>query len=324
LEALGRLRDAFSAGSCQITQVNVVEQKFNLMLLAIKDVDLISLDHYEATAFEDPIGGVIAAYPGRALSSDLHFAPEVLRLRLERGYVPPDHARFITVARIKDGLWTIFGLTRSQNAAPFTPEECARFGALSYDFDRIGKTLAMAKALQNSSQAAIATLSALDVPMALVQGNGDLVTLNPTAQHLLTSSALPWASSTQWVGATNDAARYGSASFDTAEGTVKLTRLSDDPMTGAGALRAYASMLVLADMSDFRDGAVKTLEQVAATYGLTPAEASILGLVGEGKSAAAIALARQSSKETIRTQLRSIRSKTGKSRLGELAALLRA
>ena len=322
LEALSRLRDSFSSDSAQLTQVNLPQKKFNLMMMAITNVDLISLDNYEAGAFDDPIGGVIAAFPGRPLSSDFHFSPEALQLRVERGFVPLEHSRFLVVAHIKDGLWTIFGLTRSPAGEPFTAQDCARFGALSSDFARIGSTLALARALKESPSAALATLNALDVPMALVHGNGDFVAANPSAQALLGDQNFPRQGQTDWVAATNEAARYGSSHYAGPLGSIKLKRLSSDPISTLGAARSYSSIDVLADLSDIRKSIEKSLDRIASTYGLTAAETDILRLIGEGNSAGNIASLRQSSKETVRAQLRAIRTKTGKSRQVELAALL--
>lgn len=323
LEALSQLRDAFSSDSAQLTQVNLAQKKFNLMLMAVTDLDLISLDNYEAGAFDDPIGGVIAAFPGRPLSSDIHFDPDVLQFRVERGFVPFEHSRFLVVAHLKDGLWTIFGLTRSPLGEPFTPQDCARFGALSSDFARIGSTLSLARALKESPTAVLATLNALDVPLALVHGNGDFIAANPSAQSLLGSQNLPWTGEADWVAATIEAARYGLAHYTSRHGLVKLKRLSSDPINNLGAARSYSSIDVLVDLSDLRKSLEKSLDRVASTFGLTAAETDIIRLLGEGKSASEIASLRHSSKETVRAQLRAIRTKTGKSRQAELAALLR-
>lgn len=61
---------------------------------------------------------------------------------------------------------------------------------------------------------------------------------------------------------------------------------------------------------------------IAATYGLSPAEAAVAGLLARGRDRATIAADRGVSPETLKSQIKALYQKTGCSREAELVALL--
>lgn len=69
-------------------------------------------------------------------------------------------------------------------------------------------------------------------------------------------------------------------------------------------------------------GTVPGAEVLQALFDLTPAEARVARAIGEGQDPAALAAAGGLSRETVRTQLRSVFAKTGVRRQTELVALL--
>jgi DNA-binding CsgD family transcriptional regulator len=98
--------------------------------------------------------------------------------------------------------------------------------------------------------------------------------------------------------------------------------LSDPAETTKGIARNYKATLVLLDFSALGTSHHQLLQRVSATFGLTQSEAEVLALLGNGSDAPEIAAARGTSLETVKSQLRAVRTKTGKSRREELAALL--
>ncbi len=67
---------------------------------------------------------------------------------------------------------------------------------------------------------------------------------------------------------------------------------------------------------------VPTAEVLQALFDLTPAESKVARAIAEGKTIEAIALSSGLSRETIRTQVAAVLSKTGLKRQAELVALL--
>jgi DNA-binding CsgD family transcriptional regulator len=65
-------------------------------------------------------------------------------------------------------------------------------------------------------------------------------------------------------------------------------------------------------------------EALMLMFGLTQAEARIAHAIAEGKTTSAIARSVNTSRETVRSQLKSVLAKTGVSRQGELISLLTA
>jgi hypothetical protein len=161
LEALGKLREEFGGNAGQITQVDLAQKRLTLNLIAVSGLDLIELDQYEDRAFEDDLAGVIASFPGRAISSELHISEDTLQSRVDLGLVPGDFSRFVIIGHIIGSVWCLIGVTRSPNAPPFTEADCARFGTLSADFRRIQETVTLREALRASPDAAIATLRSI-------------------------------------------------------------------------------------------------------------------------------------------------------------------
>jgi DNA-binding CsgD family transcriptional regulator len=322
LEALGKLRAEFSGKAAQILQVDLPDRRPILHLLAIDTFDLISLDQYEEKGFQDPINGVFFSFPGRALSSDVHFDHQAMKSRIEIGYVPPDFSRFLTLCFPIGTIWCNVGVLRSRSDPPFTVEDCTRFGTMSGDFRRIHDTIKLRLALQNSPNAAIATLSAIDLPSALLQGSGEILAVNDAAQILLGTDVPIWADQETWRLAIQNAVRYGVATLPLDRGTIKFRRLSDVTADDQGLIRSYATTFVLVDFSGLEVNGAQNLERVASTFGLTQAETIVLQHLGQGLDVGAIARRRGNSVETIRSQMRALRAKTGKSRREELAALV--
>jgi DNA-binding CsgD family transcriptional regulator len=322
LEALGRLRDAFGANAGQITQADLLNKRITLNTIAASGLDLITLDQYEAKAWDDPVSGLIAAFPGRPLSSDLHFLEEVCQVRVDLGQVPADYSRFMIVGHVIGASWCLTGLTKSPQDAPFTENDCARFGALSADFRRIHETIALREAVRANPDAAIAALMATDEPLGLAYGTGDVLAFNAAAQDMLGLDTPDWHHQSDWQKAVNGAANYGNSTFLYAGSIVNLRRLSDPADTTEGVSRNYSSILVLLDFSALCSDNRRALQRVSATFGLTQSEAEVLALLSDGSDAPEIAAARGISLATVKSQLRAVRTKTGKSRREELAALL--
>ena len=181
------------------------------------------------------------------------------------------------------------------------------------------------------------TLEAMSLPCFLLDGHGRVEAMTPTAENLLASPSLLrlW---DHRLSSHNDEARRridlalrsvldGARRHERVplytvspvpEIVLDIFSLSERVWTFNFAPRV---LVVVRDPGRSLRGGAGVL---AATFGLTPAEAQIAVGLGEGRSREHIASGRGVSLETLRAQLKSIYHKTGCSRETELVLLVRA
>jgi len=84
-------------------------------------------------------------------------------------------------------------------------------------------------------------------------------------------------------------------------------------------LSAFHAILVITDTDAVNSAATSTFRDV---FDLTPAESRLAAAIATGKDLETFAIERQLSRQTLRTQLRSIFLKTGTNRQAQLAVML--
>ncbi|MFE0758484.1 helix-turn-helix transcriptional regulator [Inquilinus sp. NPDC058860] len=226
---------------------------------------------------------------------------------------------------------------RPRRAGPFTPEEGRRFGLL---VPHIRRSLALVQRLDGlAARARLAedVLDRLDRAVVLLAANGRVVHVNAMADRLFEAGRL------QLRGNRLDSA-------DPAEAVAlrALIAATLDPRPGGGSVKllsgtAGAPPLIASGcrLPDRRPAAVAAPQAVAALFltrlgasrddfgqvlpalfGLSRAEVRLAAALHEGLSLSEIAGQLDVSRETLRTQLRSVFDKTGTRRQGTLIRLL--
>jgi DNA-binding CsgD family transcriptional regulator len=119
-----------------------------------------------------------------------------------------------------------------------------------------------------------------------------------------------------------------SSKSDKGGGTVRITRRQARPLHLRIApfpsehLPSPAHFAAIGLIGDPEKGQKLPLEILQSSYGLTPAEAKLARLLAQGKTIAEAAETNRVTKDTVRSQLKSIFLKTGTRRQGELVGLL--
>lgn len=225
---------------------------------------------------------------------------------------------------------------RPRRAGPFTPEEAQRFDLL---VPHIRRALALTQRLDGlAGRARLAedVLDRLDRALVLLAANGRVVHVNAMADRLFESGRL------QLRGSRLDSADPAEAAAlrgliaavlnpGSSVGPVRLLsgtagapliasgcRLPDRRPAAVAAPQAVVA-LFLSPIGDNRDDLGQVLPGL---FGLSRAEARLAVALHDGFSLSEIAGQLQLSRETLRSQLRSVFDKTGTRRQGTLIRLL--
>jgi DNA-binding CsgD family transcriptional regulator len=321
-EGLGRLRDAFEGTAAQICITTPSKQRFDINLIAATNLPLMNVDAYEVESFDDPFLQQPQFFQKRVVSSSVHFKSEDVHQRALWLSIPPPYRQFMLLYYQGERTTHLLCLLRAEDGPKFTLEDCARFQTLMPDFERICDILHARIALQDKPKDIIQALDAVSGPYALANGAGDILHVNARAQALLGADPEPWSQNNLWVAACQAATRDGRAHHQLQGATLELTRISNPNDEDVGVFRSYFSDYLLVDFTMLRSDASRHLDQISATYGLTPSETEVLSLLGQGVSTRDIARQRETTIETVRVQMRALREKTGLTRKAQLAALL--
>lgn len=111
----------------------------------------------------------------------------------------------------------------------------------------------------------------------------------------------------------------GTVQISRKQGPTLKVRVASFPSRRRDRSSNYAAIVLIENSKRIRQ---LPLQVLTRSYGLTPAETRLAGLVVEGRSLSAIAALNKLSKETIRSQIKSIFHKTGVRRQAELVAFL--
>lgn len=240
-----------------------------------------------------------------------------------------------TAMELPDGDSMFFTMERAYAAGPFPAHQINALDALRPHLGRsafLSMRLAMAHA-----QTTVAALAAVDTPAAVVRPNGRLLAANPQLERLIPDIFLDRQGRLSLAQRPADdllgrafAQLAGAGVADTASIPIKgrsdlergfvihvlpVRRAAHDVFSG-GAFIVIANVVSLAPSP--------RASLLSALFDLTPAEARIARAVADLKRPADIALACGVSRETVRTQIKTIYAKTGLRSQAALARLVAA
>lgn len=244
-----------------------------------------------------------------------------------------------TLVRLRDrgGLMSGLAAMRSARAGP---HDAAELRFLQSVAPRIESVVHAAIALgTEQDRVVVQTAELLSGAVMLLGGGGEIISLSPAAETVLASGAPLSTHAGRLCAPDIDsdialarAIRAASLAAGPArresrlvlnngpQGTALHVQVFPLPLRLGGPLSAAQAMLTLRLPTGSAVPDARTLKQ---TYGFTTAEAEIACLLAAGRGPDAIAAARGSSVQTVRSQLKAIYGKTGTHRQAELAVLLR-
>lgn len=227
----------------------------------------------------------------------------------------------------------IVSIHRPKSAGPVTRADADKLTALRPHLARAA--LMAARLRMQEARTIVGTLAELGLPAATITANGRLHVANPLFDGLVPDVLADFRSRIRFVSPGADTTfeqalskfraaitGRGSITFPVAGTTADQapTIIHLVPITGVGCdVFGGASLLMVAIPV-----AVGVLDPLIleGLFDLTVSEAHVARGIAEGRSVEAIAMQRNASIETVRSQLKSVMQKTGTHRQNELAALL--
>jgi DNA-binding CsgD family transcriptional regulator len=231
-----------------------------------------------------------------------------------------------------DDLWAV-SIQRSLEQRPFSAPEKRKLAALS---ERIGSAAALARALGfAAANAAVEAFEVSGSAVALLDRRGEVLRINRAAETLLCHElrivekriASHDADATAALNRTLHALLWTGASSALMP-PVRLPRPGRRPILAyplklsTVAASVFAQCQALVVLVDLERRARPPQEELHSSFGLTPAEARLAIQMASGLPLETIADELRVSKETARSQLKSVFQKTGVRRQAELVGLL--
>lgn len=258
---------------------------------------------------------------------------------------PYDLTRVLAGTILLDGpVISVISLLRGEEAQPHGEPDRQTLQALLPHLIRgmqMHGRLAPARSSGDVYAAALATLDSLAAGVALVDDSARALFLNRTAERLLRRRDGLFVERRTLTAANPQerdalrflirrAARRSAADALHAGGALSISRPSlrrpytvlVSPLSRSGALAGANQASVAVFIADPDDRAGSTADVLMRLFKLTPAEARLATLLAAGAPLAEAADALAISRETARTQLKSIFSKTETTRQAELARLI--
>jgi DNA-binding CsgD family transcriptional regulator len=235
----------------------------------------------------------------------------------------------------------MLGMTRTNEMPVYTPSDMNLLERYVCHLAAAYRIIRHLGAAQATAQAGLALIEASARPMILLDGNRNIVTANAPAKRILETESVVYERAGKLVCQTNKSA----AALST--GLLDLA-LSDASVSNCGQRRVAVrlvgrradevihcslwAMKAAATMGVFGPNSVVLLTIatpgvvdsvfVGSMFDLTPAEAKVAVALVEGRDLHNIADAHHVSIETVRSQLKTVFSKTGTHRQSDLIALL--
>ncbi|MCU0881097.1 MAG: helix-turn-helix transcriptional regulator [Hyphomonadaceae bacterium] len=213
-------------------------------------------------------------------------------------------------------------LTADDRAPPFDDAASKIVQQLEQEFAQASVAFATLIGLDDSTEVQAGTLTFFSGAVALVQGTGRILSQNPVWDVLF--KRFPGFSPIQsplWESTCRHAVRHGPQQVELAPGfcfrfsTIRHT--GNDRTDILGAYAAERLVVEVLESPEIGHGRAALMR----TYGLTGTETDILDWLKHGESVTQVAALRKCSVETIRHHLKSIKRKTGVSRLPSLVSL---
>lgn len=279
----------------------------------------------------DPLPSLLAERPaGRALVIDTTTHPAYVAQReLSADYLQPhgiDHV-IATQWQGPDGTQHYVGVQRFRGAVPFHPRQGAELDALirHWCVDQARPPPQGFDTRENERRRSCDIVAQLPTPLAVVDGQLAVIWANPAARK----------ESGAWCALFDGSTRHRE-DFALRKRLLELVHTSLRQNADAEALVPATDGLWFASTAPLHGKPGLALLRLVAThhfaanlrcrlerlFSLTRTEAEVTVRLAQGESPEAIASARGVSVETVRGQLRSVFSKTGTHRQGELVCLL--
>jgi DNA-binding CsgD family transcriptional regulator len=238
-----------------------------------------------------------------------------------------------TAVQVPNGDTLIFDVERRIETGPVDEGTVRRLDALRPHLARAG--LLSARLAFERARAGVAALEHVGLPAAMLTHDMRLLAANPLLQAMIPSVLLDrpgrvaladrradglLAAALERLAHPNERLSLGSLPIPAHQGHPPLI-LHLVPIRRA-AHDVFANVAGILIVTPVVPAKVPTAEVLQGLFDLTPSEARVARSIGEQQTLEAIAEALSVSRETVRTQLKAVFSKTGTSRQAELAALL--
>jgi DNA-binding CsgD family transcriptional regulator/PAS domain-containing protein len=337
-QALAGLSSTIGAASAHLVRWNRSLEMADFAVTGRGDVKLARQYSYEYGRI-DPTRRALERSPcGSWVANHTLFDKHsFLRHPYNAEFLLPSGYQYVLKSRVvdhADGSYSVFGLVRTANSEPFSNELLdglrASLGPHLRRAAMLSNKLAPARVRGRISEAA---LDHLPVPVVIVAETARVLLVNQAAVRALDASKdIAVRRSTLRVeDPTSDQKLRSLLRLESAGGVIRVPRpdagplvVSVTPLTPDVDLpcaKGDRSFLVsITDpMMQMNSCSTSVLRQV---YGLTPAEAQVATLLGEGLSLAEAAERQGIAVATARVELKRVFAKIGVSRQGELVAVL--
>lgn len=319
--ALARLRAEFRGTGVDFYCVNFANKGFEAYFTEGEGCTATDIALFEDLIVNRMKKVLALSFPKSALASNLHYSKKFMSHRISSDGFPMHSAHFLALIRPEKPYWDVIGIMRPFDGEPFTYEDCERFGSIYNDLRRIGSIIHARAAIARDPALCYTALENLDGPFGMASGIGEILSLNVLAKKLLAQGGAYPFQGEVWENCARQAVRLGGAVFETSFATIKLKPIDRHEKADNLRLFNYGRSNLLLVFEEISRGFVSASQPLADRFGLSPAEAEILSAIRSGTSPTQIAQKRGNSVATVRTQLRSIRKKTGAKSQLELATM---
>lgn len=238
-----------------------------------------------------------------------------------------------TAVEVPSGDMIAFDVERSFDRGPVEPSVVVRLDALRPHLARAG--MLSARLAFERSRAAVLALDHIGLPAAVLGHDMRIVAANPSLEALMPSTVLDRTAGVELANRT--ANQLLADALSQLSRPLPVTAVSSIPIESTeqqppqivhlipirlGASDVFSSASALLVITPVVPASVPTADVLQGLYDLSPAEARVARAIAESKTVECIADGFGVSRETVRSQLKSVLSKTGTSRQAELAALL--
>ncbi len=220
--------------------------------------------------------------------------------------------------------WGSASILLTKSGEGWSPSQSATLALkkLAPDFSYALAALATMATIQDRKDVLAATLPFLSGPVALAQGTGSILSCNPAWDILFRRfPRFKPMESPEWGTACREAVRHGSTRLELAPGfKFQISIVRPNGNNTRDILGAYATERLVVEVLE-HPNVGNGRAAFMAGFGLTGTEVDVLDRLKHGASVQMIAEQRRSSPETIRHHLKSIKRKTGITRMPGLIGL---
>lgn len=339
---LAQLCTVFTADKAQIVGFDLSN---NSAWLSIgHGTDPTHLEKFLSLVPYDPRSDWAIANPGKPLSCRVHLPPEAMQAsRIYREFfslpeVDIEYSLGLS-ERIEEKIQMGYAFMRGRSGHAFTQADCDDLGRLAPHCRNAAFILHQFEAARAVSSAIQEVLDKVLTPMIVVDGACHVVHANAAAKNLADRGHVALRHNQLWLARSEDSRALRAAVADIADlvraGATPPSQRLRLPRADGGALSIHiapfagdrehlvemrpAALVTVLDPQ----GRYETTPQVLRRlYGLTHAEADLLGGLINGATAGEIAGRRGTASETVRDQLKAIYRKTGASDQASLVRLV--